>query len=164
MATIITSRQKGFDIEAEVEIQNETKYITGTMTVNTAAAVPNGSFTLKVKSSLITDVPRDRKALERAFLDAFREAAFGENGLFVQCTGAHDLKAGKNPNQLTLVGSADKLKQAAKGQPNIEDAIVEGESAKDDPFPDSLGNNGDADKAPVKKTRRRPKKATAESK
>lgn len=120
----ITPRQKAYDIEEEVFINGEDMLITGNMSFHPTASTPNGSFTLKVKSSLLTDNAKDRKRLEAAFLTAFRDAAFGDDGLFAKIDGANDVKKSGNPNQLSMKGSFDTIKKAAAGSDGPEDAIV----------------------------------------
>lgn len=113
----ITKRQEAFDIETMVEIQGKEKHITGPMTFCGSKKAPNGSFALKVTSSMLNDSEADRAILREAFMDTFDECCdrlFDNVDQRKREAAGEDIEAGTG--QVNLLDQIDEMKTAARGE------------------------------------------------
>ena len=115
---IITKRQGQYEIQEDVEVSGDVKSITGNLTVG-HGKIPNGSFSLKVTSSLLSDQPSDKKAVLDAFAAAAEEAY---DSLFDKIEAVRKGREEAN-GQLTITSQIDALKAEANadGEPAPKD-------------------------------------------
>jgi len=112
----ITKEQERRAINTPLEIQGKEKFITGPMTFGGSKAAPNGSFSLKVTSSMLNDVEADRAELREAYMETFDKCC---DVLFADVDRRRRENAGediaKGEGQTNLLDQIDEMKNAAKG-------------------------------------------------